>query len=53
MDVNDYLSKISDASNRYGDKLLSLMQLNNKKCLRDITLEEAKSYYEMFIKEDE
>lgn len=46
---DNYLSMISDASNRFGDKLLQLMEVYNKHCLKDITLDEAKEYYEKFI----
>ena len=42
----NYIEKISAASSRYGDKLLELMEKHNKSNLRDITLEEAKEFWE-------
>ena len=42
----NYIEKISAKSNRYGDKLLELMDKYNKSNLRDITLEEAKEFWE-------
>lgn len=36
-----YIRMISQASNRYGDKLLQLMDRYNKHCLSDITLSES------------
>ena len=44
-----YLSQISYASDKYGNKLAELMDVYNKSCLRDITLVEARDYYEKFI----
>lgn len=41
-----YLEEISKMSNRFGDKLLSLMDTYNKNRLCDVTYEEAKSFYE-------
>ena len=40
------ISIISNLSNRYGDKLLELMECYCKNNLREITLEEAKEFYE-------
>ncbi len=46
MSKDDYIRLISSNSNRYGDKLLLLMDKYNKNNLRDITLEEAKEFWE-------
>jgi len=42
----NYIEKISAKSDKYGDKLLLLMDKYNKNNLRDITLEEAKEFWE-------
>lgn len=41
----NYIEKISVKSDKYGDKLLLLMDKYNKSNLRDITLEEAKEFW--------
>ena len=46
MSKDDYIKLISSNSNKYGDKLLELMDKYNKSNLMDITLEEAKSFWE-------
>lgn len=46
MSKDDYINLISSNSNRYGDKLVLLMDKYNKNSLRDITLEEAKEFWE-------
>ena len=46
MDKWYYIDKISKASNRYGDKLIEMMDFYNKNNLIEITLEEAKKFYE-------
>ena len=46
MSKDDYIKLISANSDRYGDKLLLLMDKYNKNNLRDITLEEAKEFWE-------
>ena len=46
MSKDKYIMMISDKSSRYGDKLLLLMDKYNKSNLRDITLEEAKEFWE-------
>lgn len=46
MNKDDYIKLISSNSNRYGDKLLLLMDKYNKSNLRDITLAEAKEFWE-------
>ena len=42
----NYIEKISAAGDKYGDKLQLLMDKYNKSNLRDITLEEAKEFWE-------
>ena len=51
LDIDWYSPEISRASNRFGDKLLLLMKEYNKDCLRNITLDKAKEFYEKFILE--
>lgn len=46
MSKDKYIAMISAKSSRYGDKLLELMDKYNKSNLRDITLEEAKEFWE-------
>lgn len=46
MNKDKYIEMISAKSNRYGDKLLALMERYNKNSLREITLEEAKEFWE-------
>lgn len=46
MSKDDYIKLISPNSDRYGDKLLLLMDKYNKNNLRDITLDEAKEFWE-------
>ena len=53
MDTDWYLTQISQASNRFEDKLMLLMNTYNKNCLRDVTLDEAKEFYEKFIMKNE
>lgn len=53
MDTGWYLTQISQTSNRLGDKLMLLMNTYNKNCLRDITLDEAREFYEKFIMKNE
>ena len=42
----DYVRLISDASDRYGNKLVEMMDYYNKGSLIEITLEEVKEFYE-------
>ena len=42
----NYIEKISAVSDKYGDKLVELMDKYNKNNLRDITLDEAKEFWE-------
>ncbi len=46
MSKDDYIKLISSNSDRYGDKLVLLMDKYNKNNLRDITLDEAKEFWE-------
>ena len=46
MDKWEYIKIISNYSNRYGDKLLELLDINEKTNLQEITLDEAKRYCE-------
>lgn len=46
MDKWDYISLISKCSDNYGDELINMMETYNKCNLRQITLEEAKEYYD-------
>lgn len=45
MSKSEYIMLISANSNRYGDKLLELMDKYNKPNLMEITLEEAKEFW--------
>ncbi len=45
----DYIEKIRKASTNYKDTLLDLLDLYNKSNLQEITLEEARTYYETYI----
>ena len=51
MSKDDYIKLISSNSDRYGDKLLLLMDKYNKLNLMEITLEEAKEFWEELEKE--
>ena len=42
----EYIKLLSDISNRYGDKLLLLLERYNKNNLQEITFEEVKEFYE-------
>ena len=46
MDKWEYIKIISNYSNRYGDKLLELLDINGKTNIQEITFEEAKEFYE-------
>ena len=46
MDKWEYIKIISNYSNRYGDKLLELLDINGKTNLQEITFEEVKEFYE-------
>lgn len=51
-DINWYIDQIGNMSNKFGDKLLLLLNENDKNCLRDITYEQAKAFYEKLVNED-
>ena len=42
----EYIKLLSDISDRYGDKLLLLLERYNKNNLQEIIFEEAKEFYE-------
>lgn len=44
-----YIQQISDMSNKFGDKLLMLLEKYNVDKLKDITLEQAKEFYEDLV----
>ena len=46
MDKSFYVQKISDLSDKYGNKLLLLMDKYGVSNLHDITAEEAKEFWE-------
>ena len=50
MDKWEYIKIISNYSNKYGDKLLDLLDINGKTNLQEITFEEAKRYCEKLNK---
>ena len=45
----EYIKLLSDISDRYGDKLLLLLERYNKNNLQEITFEEVKEFYEKLI----
>ena len=45
----NYIEEISKLSDRYGDKLLELMNRYNAISLREITEEQAKEFYEEIV----
>ena len=51
MDKWDYISKISKSSDRYGNKLILLMDAYDMSNLQEITLTEAKEFWNK-IEED-
>lgn len=46
-----YIRKISSLSNRYGDKLIELMELHNCGNLQQVTEEQAKEFYNKIRKD--
>lgn len=46
MEKLEYIRAISAMSNRRGDKLVAMMDKYNRRCLDDVTYDEAKEYYE-------
>lgn len=49
----EYIRTISSMSNRRGDKLIDMMDKYNRRCLDDITYDEAKEYYEELLEQKE
>lgn len=49
MDKWEYIKLLSNISDRYGDKLLLLLERYNKNNLQEITFEEVKEFYEKII----
>ena len=45
----EYIKLLSDISDRYGDKLLLLLERYNKNNLQEITFEEVKEFSEKLI----
>lgn len=41
-----YIEKISKKSDKYGDRLIEMMELYNRENLCEITLEEVMEFYE-------
>lgn len=50
MTKDDYIKIISKASNKFGDKLLDMLNYYRKFGLRELTKEEVKTYYEKYVK---
>lgn len=48
-DTDWYLTEISRRSTKFGSRLNELMDRCNVNCLRDISLSEAKNYYDYLI----
>lgn len=46
MEQTNYIRLISEKSNRYGDKLIELMEELHVNCLALVTQEQAKEFYE-------
>lgn len=51
IDKDYYINKISSLSNRYGDKLIELMDLYNCNNLQQVTEEQAKEFYNKIRKD--
>lgn len=49
----EYIRAISSMSNRRGDKLVAMMDKYNRRCLDDVTYDEAKEYYEELLEQKE
>lgn len=47
----EYIKKISSKSDKYGDKLVELMHKYNALNLEEITLEQAKEFWEVLKNE--
>ena len=48
-DTDWYLTEISRRSTKFGSRLGEMLNKYNAFCLRDITLDQAKEYYEYLI----
>ena len=48
-DTDWYLTEISRRSTRFGSRLAEMMNKYDVSCLRDITFEQAKEYYDYLI----
>lgn len=46
MTIDDYIKLIGSSSTIYRDELIHMLEVYQKNGLREITLEEAKEYYE-------
>lgn len=46
MNKDKYIEMISLFSDQYGNELINMMEQYGKQCLRDISCEETKEYYE-------
>lgn len=53
MDKWDYIRKLSNMSNIYGDLLLDLMFVYDKSNLQQVTVEECIEYYNAFLDKKE
>ena len=52
MTTDDYLSKISKRSDRFGSQLNKLMDFCGVDCLVDISYDMAKMFYEKMVREN-
>ena len=48
-DTEWYLTEISRRSTKFGSRLVEMMDRYNALCLRDITLDQAKEFYDYLI----
>lgn len=48
-DTEWYLTEISRRSTKFGSRLAEMMDRYNALCLRDITLDQAKEFYDYLI----
>ncbi len=52
MTTDDYLSKISKRSDRFGSQLNKLMDFCGVDCLVDVSYDMAKMFYEKMVREN-
>lgn len=52
MTTDDYLSKISKRSDRFGSQLNKLMDFCGVDCLVDVSYDMAKMFYEKIVREN-